>query len=67
MSKIFLTKEEIKAELLTHTFLDPRYDACFKLLIADESHPERLVHFLNTNSQSHLAWHRTRSTICQNI
>ncbi len=48
MSKIFLTKEEIKAELLTHTFLDLRYDACFKLLIADESHPERLVHFLNS-------------------
>jgi len=48
MSRIFLTKDEIKAELLTHTFLDPRYDACFKLLIADEAHPERLVHFLNS-------------------
>jgi len=43
-----LTKEQILAELLTHTFLDPRYDATFKLLIADEDHPERLVHFLNS-------------------
>jgi len=48
MSRIFLTKEQIKAELLKHTFLDPRFDACFKLLIADEAHPERLVHFLNS-------------------
>ena len=43
-----LTKEQIKAELLKHTFLDPKWDATFKLLIADEEHPERLVHFLNS-------------------
>jgi len=42
-----LTAAQVKAELLKHTFLDPRYDATFKILIADEEHPERLVHFLN--------------------
>ena len=43
-----MSPAQIKAELLTHTFLDPRWDASFKLLIADEEHPERLVHFLNS-------------------
>lgn len=43
----FLTPAQIKEELLKHTFLDPRYDATFKLLLMDGEHPERLVHFLN--------------------
>ena len=43
-----MTPAQIKAELKSHTFLDPRWDATFKLLIADEEHPERLVHFLNS-------------------
>jgi len=43
-----LTREEVVAVLKTHTFLDPLWDASFKILIADEQHPERLVHFLNS-------------------
>jgi len=42
-----LSHEELVAWLRSHTYLDPLWDASFKILIADAAHPERLVHFLN--------------------
>ena len=42
-----LNPAELVLELKRHAFLDPLWDANFKMLVADQHHPERLVHFLN--------------------
>jgi len=43
-----MTPDELVQWLLKSTFLDPLWDASFKLLIADPAHPQRLTHFLNS-------------------